>query len=269
MTNEEKPNDSGATSPSETETTSIRSGIADDVLTWSGAEHGDQYEEGYHDVDYGTYLESDVEMLREELQIGLTEACLARLRDCGRGPLIIRAPVGSMSNLRHWLYFALGFTPEDPRTVTRYEPLPPQAPGEQRPRWISVGEGGQAERLEDMLELAGAEVIHIDGELRTAQLVSHEKLDGVLLRYNHCIESEFIIADICMRRGIPFMIITNMQERPPAMSLGGVVVHNPRSMKEVIMALASLPAAKLKGLTLPPPDPDYPQAKDKSEEPTA
>ena len=127
---------------------------------------------------------------------------------------------------------------------------------------------GQTDRLAEMLTLAGAEVIHISNPVRAAQLVSHEKFDGALLRFNHRFDGEFIIADICMRRGIPFMIITNVLERPPSMSLGGVVVHNPRSMKEVIVALASLPSLKLRGLTLPPPDPGFPQMQDWSEPPT-
>ena len=55
MTKKSEPNDTETTTLPGNPTITSRSGIADDVLTWSGAEYGIQFDEGYHDIDYGTY----------------------------------------------------------------------------------------------------------------------------------------------------------------------------------------------------------------------
>jgi hypothetical protein len=235
--------------------------MAQSVLAWSGPEHPDLDDEEVHDLTFGTYCEPYVDELRKEVHIGFTEALFARMRDYGGGPFRIGAPGAKRLVLDQWFAHGFYLWPHEKETIKRYTPLPPSAPGqEHRPRWLlAAGADGQAERLEEMLALAGAEVIPINDQVRAAQLVTHERLDGLLMRFNMRLDAEFCIADICMRRGIPFGIITNVVERPRSMSLGGVVVHNPRSVREVIAALASLPPEKRKGLTLPPPDPDLSQ----------
>jgi hypothetical protein len=176
--------------------------------------------------------------------IMFTDSMFARMRDVGRGPYRVGGGFHELPDLARWATYTFDIPPEGPSLSDLASP--PKAPAvepPERPRWLLAADCvPETDDLRDLLEGFGADVMRVATELEAAQAVSSGAFAGMILRLNNRVDAEFVIADICLRRGIPFVVITNNATRPAAMAIGGVLLHEPRGLQEVHAALEALPA---------------------------
>ncbi|MGH1569375.1 hypothetical protein ACRAWG_00335 [Methylobacterium sp. P31] len=182
--------------------------------------------------------------------IAINEEMFASLRDEGRGPYPVGSSYASVITVARYMSWVFNIPPEG---ASLPEALRKPAGESQDPTgsklWVlAADEGGETAQMEHLLTTLGAEVLRAGSELEAAQVVSQRRVDGVVWRFNGKVDAELIVATICRQNGIPFVMITNGATRPAALALGGVVLHNPRSLFDVLAALESLPSRKTSGL---------------------